>query len=369
MAGLRVSLWLIAAVMTVAAAGCTPQHQEGTKSVHHEEPEGKKKSSAAVKDKKVIALKDRHFDEAAGWLDNETVIYTATDPVAGSEVKSYDIFKGTGETIYKTDDRLIAAEVNREKGMILIQTAGNGSEMKLTLLNLQGKQLYTKKFRTHELQVDWNRFDPYLLYVTTFTKDWNYESRLIDAKEQQTEKDIAQAAFVHWTSADTFEYIKWNERNREKPAPVYSFNTADGREKKLAGDAVLLDVLGDMRLIVAPSSSHRQGTYIFSDVSSSKKKISFKLPLFSEYGSLSPMEYSYDPRHELFYTYQPNESGSLYDLISVSLKTGKREVIREKVEMLPITVSPDGDYALYGYTQDQIISFNSKTAAPLVTKE
>lgn len=89
------------------------------------------------------------------------------------------------------------------------------------------------------------------------------------------------------------------------------------------------------------------------------------MPLFSEYGSLSPMEYSYDPRHELFYTYQPNESGSLYDLISVSLKTGKREVIREKVEMLPITVSPDGDYALYGYTQDQIISFNSKLQHPL----
>ncbi|MCY8267576.1 hypothetical protein MOC48_14595, partial [Bacillus haynesii] len=114
---------------------------------------------------------------------------------------------------------------------------------------------------------------------------------------------------------------------------------------------------------------HRQGTYIFSDVSSSEKKISFKLPLFSEYGSLSPMEYSYDPRDELFYTYQPNESGSLYDLISVSLKSGKREVIREKVEMLPITISPDGDYVLYGYTQDQIISLNSKTAAPLVTKE
>ena len=27
-----------------------------------------------------------------------------------------------------------------------------------------------------------------LLYVTTFTKDWNYESSLIDAKEEQTEK-------------------------------------------------------------------------------------------------------------------------------------------------------------------------------------
>ncbi|MCY7740088.1 hypothetical protein MH050_04395 [Bacillus licheniformis] len=253
--------------------------------------------------------------------------------------------------------------------MILIQTAGNGSEMKLTLLNLQGKQLFAKKFRTHELQVDWNRFDPSLLYVTTFTKDWNYESSLIDAKEEQTEKNIAQAAFIHWTSADTFEYIKWNERDREKPAPVYSYSTADGREKKLAGDAVLLDIVGDMRLIVTPSSDQRQGTYIFSDVSSSEKKISFKLPLFSEYGSLSPMEYGYDPRHELFYTYQPNESGSLYDLISVNLKSGKREVIREKVEMLPITLSPDGDYALYGYTQDQIISLNSKTAAPLVTKE
>ncbi|MDI5788432.1 hypothetical protein PO124_08410 [Bacillus licheniformis] len=99
--------------------------------------------------------------------------------------------------------------------------------------------------------------------------------------------------------------------------------------KKLAGDAVLLDIVGDMRLIVTPSSDQRQGTYIFQTFLH-RKEISFKLPLFSEYGSLSPMEYGYDPRHELFYTYQPNESGSLYDLISVNLKSGKREVIREK---------------------------------------
>ncbi len=113
----------------------------------------------------MIALKDRHFDEAAGWLDNETVIYTATDPVAGSEVKSYDIFKGTGETIYKTDDRLIAAEVNREKGMILIQTAGNGSEMKLTLLNLQGKQLYKKNFA--RMNCKWTGIGLTLIFYTS----------------------------------------------------------------------------------------------------------------------------------------------------------------------------------------------------------
>lgn len=162
MAGLRVSLLIIAALMAVAAAGCTPQHQEGSKSVHHEEPEGKRESGAAVKDKKVIALKDRHFDETAGWLDNETVIYTATDPVGGSEIKSYDIFKGTGKTIYKTDDRLIASEVNSEKGMILIQTAGNGSEMKLTLLNLQGKQLFAKNFA--RMSCKWTGIDSILLF-------------------------------------------------------------------------------------------------------------------------------------------------------------------------------------------------------------
>ncbi|MEC1261166.1 hypothetical protein P9D34_12005 [Bacillus swezeyi] len=369
MAGLRVSLWIIAAVMTGLTAACAPLHKGGSESVFQDESEGKRKSDGEVHEKKIIALNDRRFDETAGWLDNETILYTRTDPIAGSEVRSYDIFKGAGETIYKTDDRLISAELNREKGMILIQTMGNDSEIKLTLINLQGEQLFEKRFHSHELQVDWNEYDPYLLYVTAFTKDWNFDSFLINAKEDKTEKDVAQAAFIHWTSSSSFEYIKWNNQDREKPAPVYSNDINAGREKKVADDAILLDVFKNLRMIVTSSADSGNGTYIFSDVSSSKKRLSFTLPLFSQYSSLSPAEYSYDDKNELFYTYQPSESSSLFDLIAINLRSGERQVIRKHAEMLPITISPDGEYALYGYTQNEIISLGSKKSEPLVIKE
>ncbi|QHZ47658.1 hypothetical protein [Bacillus sp. NSP9.1] len=369
MAGLRVSLCIIAAVMTGLSAACTPFHIGGSENVHQEHSEKKRKNDEVVEEKKVAALKDRHFDEAAGWLDHETILYTRTHPVAGSEIRSYDIFKGTGETIYKTDKRLISLELNREKGMMLIQTAGDGSEIKLTLMNVQGDELFSRGFRTHELQVDWNEHDPYLLYVTAFTKDWNYESYLLNAKEAKIKRDIVQAAFIHWTSPDSFEFLKWNNQDRQKPAPVYSYDMADGREKKIADQAVLLDVFNNVRLVVKTSADSKNGTYIFSDVSSSEKLRSFTLPLFSEYSSLSPAEYGYDDQHQLFYTYQPSESGSLFDLISVNLKSGKRKVIVKDIDMLPIELSPDGKYALYGYTRDQIISLRTSQYEPLVIKE
>ncbi|MEC1536602.1 hypothetical protein P9D55_11290 [Bacillus sonorensis] len=369
MAGLRVSLLIIAAVMTVLTAACTPSESSGSEGDHHAVTDGKKKSDEASGEKKIVSLKDRYFDEAAGWLDNETILYTATDPVAGSEVKSYDIFTGTEKTIYKTDERLITAELNREKNMILVQTAGDGSKFKLTLINTRGEKLFAKGFNTHELQVDWNEFDPYLLYVTAFTKDWEYRSLLINAKENKTDQDVVQAAFIHWTSPDSFDYVKWDNRDREKPAPVYSYNISAGREKKLADDALHADVFKHVRLIVTSSEKSGEGTYIFSDVPSSKKRLSFTLPLFSDDASLSPMEYSYDQKNEWFYTYQPGESSSLFDLISINLKTGDRRVVQAGIEMLPITVSPDGKYALYGYAQDKVMSLGSKTIKSLVEKE
>ncbi|WP_270572011.1 hypothetical protein [Bacillus glycinifermentans] len=367
MAGLRVSLWIIAAVFTVLTAACTPSQSGGSEGSYNADSAGKRHSDA--KEKKIIPVKDRYFDAAAGWLDNETILYTATDPVAGSEVKSYDIFTGTKKTIYKTDERLITAELNRKKDMILIQTAGDGSEFKLTLMNVRGEKLFTKGFNTNELQVDWNEFDPYLLYVTAFTKDWNYHSYLINAKEQTTEQNIAQAAFVHWTSPDSFDYVKWDNRDREKPAPVYSYDIPAGRQTKLADDAVLSDVFDNVRLVVTSSGKNGYGTYIFSDVKSSKKRLSVTLPLFSDETGQSPAEYSYDQKNEWFYTYQPGASTSLCDLIAISLKTGEQRVIQEGVEMLPITVSPDGQYLLYGYGHDEIISLGSKTIEPLVVKE
>lgn len=100
--------------------------------------------------------------------------------------------------------------------MILVQTAGDGSKFKLTLINTRGEKLFAKGFNTHELQVDWNEFDPYLLYVTAFTKDWEYRSLLINAKENKTDQDVVQAAFIHWTSPDSFDYVKWDNRDREK---------------------------------------------------------------------------------------------------------------------------------------------------------
>ncbi|MDI5788430.1 hypothetical protein PO124_08400 [Bacillus licheniformis] len=44
MAGLRVSLLIIAALMAVAAAGCTPQHQEGSKAFIMRSRKGKEKA-------------------------------------------------------------------------------------------------------------------------------------------------------------------------------------------------------------------------------------------------------------------------------------------------------------------------------------
>ncbi|MDA7026951.1 hypothetical protein PJ311_10060 [Bacillus sp. CLL-7-23] len=362
---MRVSLCIIAAVSASLVTSCTHSQSSDQKVVYQE-----KKNNLTASDKKIIPLTEQHFSEAAGWLDNETILYTTNDPIKGSKINDYNIFKGKGKTIYTTDDRLISAELNQKQDMILVQTLENGSKIKLTLINLKGDMLFTKSFDSHELQVDWNQFNPYLLYVTEFTKDWGYDSYLVDVKDHKVEKNIAQAAFVHWTSSETFEYIKWDDGDREKPAPVYSYEINSKHEKKVADDALFLDVFQNIRLIVksVPEES-AEGIYLFSDVSSMKKQISLKLPLYSAYSSLSSMEYTYDQKNKVLYTYEQNQSGSLFDLIAIHLQSGKRKVICKRVEMHPLTLSPDGNHILYGYTKNQVISISSKKLEPFVIEE
>ncbi|ASB66133.1 putative lipoprotein YqgU [Bacillus velezensis] len=79
------------------------------------------------------------------------------------------------------------------------------------------------------------------------------------------------------------------------------------------------------------------------------------------------MEYDYDQTHKRFYIFKPE--GRSYNLISFDLGDERERTVLKNTEMEPIQISPNGEYALYGFTYDRLISLKTGMTEPIITNE
>jgi hypothetical protein len=67
-----------------------------------------------------------------------------------------------------------------------------------------------------------------------------------------------------------------------------------------------------------------------------------------------------------FYTFEINDEKTSFSLLSFDLKTKEKKTLIENIDNLPIKLSPNGEYAIYGARYEKIIHLTDKTMKELV---
>ncbi|MFB0634899.1 hypothetical protein ABE060_22775 [Bacillus rugosus] len=344
---MRSVCFILLSALLFSLSACEPSHQQQ-----------KQASAAKDEEKDIIPLSAEKADGAEGWLNNSTILYTASDPTK-TELFAYRIFSGTAKKLYQTDGQIVDVQINPRKQMILLQIT-HSQKTTVVLLNAKGETLYQKDYETYELEAAWNQYDPYQIMVTVFTGNWDFHTYQVDAKKDESSLSPVQVPFIHWTSKNTFDYVK--EGRDDKSGPLYTFDTVTKAEQKLEDDVLFLDSFHQMSFTVK-SASGDKGTYQFK-TPQTKSPVTAEWPLQTKYTSLAPMEYDYDEAKGLFYTFK--ESGDAYKLAAVNTASGKAKDLFSLPEMEPIQISPNGKYALYGFHFEQFIFLKSHEMKQLI---
>ncbi|MEC1750031.1 YqgU-like beta propeller domain-containing protein [Bacillus mojavensis] len=342
-----VCLILLSALL-VCLSACEPSHQQQ-----------KQAATAKSEEKEIVPLPAGKADGAEGWLNNNTILYTASDPTK-TELLAYQIFNGKTEKLYQTDGQIVDVQINPKEQMILLQIT-HSQQTAVVLMNHKGETLYQKEYETYELEAAWNQYDPYQMMVTVFTENWDFNTYYVDAKTDKSALSPIQVPFVHWTSKNTFDYLK--EGRNDKEGPLYTYDIASEKEKKLEEDVLYFDSFHDMSFTVKADSGEN-GLYEFTSPQSNGEAVTAEWKLQTKYTSLAPMEYDYEEAGGLFYTFK--ESGDAYKLSAIDMKSGKMQDLFTLPEMEPIQVSPNGKYALYGFHFERMISLKSHEIKPII---
>ncbi|WP_276734449.1 hypothetical protein [Bacillus sp. (in: firmicutes)] len=337
---------LLSALLFILSA-CEPSHQQQQQA-----------SAAKDEEKDIIPLSSEKADGAEGWLNDSTILYTASDPTK-TELYAYRIFTGKAKKLYQTDGQIVDVQINPRKQMILLQIT-HSHKTAVVLLNAKGELLYQKDYETYELEAAWNQYDPYQIMVTVFSENWDFHTYQVDAKKDESFLSPVQVPFIHWTSKNTFDYVK--EGRDDKSGPLYMFDTASKAEQKLEDDVFYFDSFHQMSFTVKAATGEK-GTYQFK-TPQTKSPATAEWPLQTKYTSLAPMEYDYDEAEGLFYTFK--EIGDAYKLATVNVATGKAKDLFSLPRMEPIQISPNGKYALYGFHFEQIILLKSHETKQLI---
>ncbi len=140
--------------------------------------------------------------------------------------------------------------------------------------------------------------------------------------------------------------------------------TCRRKRKRVLHHVIWADSRPGMTIAVRQTDqSDGDGEFLFQKPAS----VTHRFPLQKKYESFAPMEYDYDQTHKRFYIFKPE--GRSYNLISFDLGDERERTVLKNTEMEPIQISPNGEYALYGFTYDRLISLKTGMTEPIITNE
>ena len=117
-----------------------------------------------------LADNELGFERSHGWLDEETILYSASKGQA-SQLFSYHVPTGKKVLLYTLEGAISEVSISPEKEYILTSSA-NGDDMEFLMLSSAGKQVFSFDVQAMEISFSWNEFQEGLLLVESFDEDW-----------------------------------------------------------------------------------------------------------------------------------------------------------------------------------------------------
>lgn len=351
----RIGLFICACFFFILMVGCEEQTAKTNKLMEVKTPR-----DVTIKP---LSLSDEYqFESSYGWLDNNTIIYSASKDDQ-HYLFSYHLTTKKQKELFKTSEMLVEASVSPQKKYILVYTTSENQFANVHMLTSTGDEQYSTSIPSSEISFSWNEFDENQLLLDCFNEDWSYRTFVIQIDKKELSEIQSPQPFAQWKSKNALVYLQWDEDKPQLSAPLVTSHVGQQHINTLYDDIItfkasknvlftIQEIAGDMNNVL----------YVFYDWQG-KELHSIKLPAISSYSDWMIPSYDLIEPSQSLITFEPygpaliDQYDQLFQLSLYNWKTGEKRVLKEKIEAAPLKVSPEGDKSLYGNKLEQLIEF------------
>lgn len=323
----------------------------------------------------VIPIKlgvQEEFSKASGWLSNTEILYISNKNESSSILYSYSLITGQSTMLYKSGQPIITAEISPKKDKVMIHSSAS-EEGVLTVIDLSGKELYSGKIESYELTFEWNPFNDDLLIVSAFTEEWDFNTYLLDLKENSLKELQLPEPFVRWISEDMLVYQQWDENEISLKAPLKSFSISGNHSKTLFEDVYQFDSLGKYLLTIEVAEGENPGLGLYTFTREGIHSAgSLTAPLLTSFSGWVVPFYDLMDDGKAFMYLRAKEQGEAdlydggFDLMRYQFGEDKEEMVFSELANEPLSCSPSGEMCLYGFQLERVMNIDTKEIIELV---
>lgn len=371
-------IWGILIIITSATAlsGCT-QKLEGSlhKRADHSLDRIRELPSPSFLGEGIIPIKigeDEEFYKSAGWLSGSEILYVSNKGEQTSLLYSYNLGTGKGALLYRSDEPIITAVPSPDRKKVLIHSSAS-EEGLLTIIDLSGEELYSTSIQSYEITFEWNPFDENLIMISAFTEEWDFNSYLLDLRNNKLDEIKLPEPFVRWISEDELVYQEWDEEGMELTAPLNSLSLNESKTETLFEGIYQFDSLGPYLMTVKVDDEKNPGLGLYSFFRSGDRQVaSFTAPLLTSFSGWVVPFYDLMENGKGFIYLKANSMGDAdlyeggYNLMRYHLESQKEEVVLSELANEPLSCSPSGEMCLYGFQLEKVLNIETNEMFDLV---
>ncbi|MEH6940388.1 hypothetical protein [Bacillus sp. JJ722] len=341
--------------MFLFIVGCEEQAKETTKQLDEDAPR-------EVTVKPLSLSDDYTFESSYGWLDNDTIIYSAKRDDE-HYLFSYHIPSKEKKKLFKTREMIVEASVSPNKKHILVYSTSDSLVANVHFLTSSGSEQYSVSIPSSELSFAWNFFGEDTVLIDSFNEDWTYKTYVTNFKKKTLEEVKLPQPFAQWYSENSTIFLQWDDYSPQLSAPLVKYNLETKEESDLYKDVITFKANKKVLLTIHEVPDDKNSVvYSFHDWKG-KELHTMKLPVISSYSDWMIPSFDLNEKTHSMITFQPYESSLIdeyeqqFQLSLYNWKTGEKRVLKDQMESAPLVFSPEGDKCLYGNKLEQIIEF------------
>lgn len=341
-------------------AGCELHSAEGTKDGGENRQPVKQSPSI-----KTLKVDGSSFFSVGDWYDDETVL-VMEDNEKESHIYLYNLYTGKKKHFFQSENRIISVKANHDYTYFLIQTTISDQRTELLFLNKQGEIIQSFQMDSFDVQYVWNPYREDQVFVTSFFEDWTFQSFFLDISNKNDKKYRLSQPFAQWLTKSILAYVPINQADPLGDVPLLVHDVQTKEEKQVLDGIVSFSTFPGILLTMAPKQGEEgSGVYTFYKSDTLQKIQSFSMPLVSDVSGWIIPYHQFNAVNDIFYIFQPRALDTMaeadgFQLLSFSLKTGKKEVIFDKIDNVPFKLSPNGQLGLMGYQSEKMIDLRTK---------
>ncbi|KHF41821.1 YqgU-like beta propeller domain-containing protein [Halalkalibacter okhensis] len=315
---------------------------------------------------------EQNVAEILGWYDAHTVLYLQEREERSSLVK-HQLATGESTNFFEVDGWITDVRPNADYSLFAISQVTLDNETLLVIVDRDGTVIQTIKDYGEEYTVYWNPYKLNTFIMIAFLPNWDFETYVVDVEEVKVRSIDLEQSYVQWISATDVGYLKWEELEPDFQAPLYEVNVDSGDVKKWK-DAVIayMSFSDGLSLSVTVESVYDlYSTYTFYDEQEPFRQI--EMPILNTYSEQWWIPYySYDEDKGIFYYLRPQYSSDFFsytdgfELVAYDVQGDAEEKITLLERHVPISVSPEGSFLLFGDRLERVFDLAEGAIVPLI---